>query len=233
MRTIVENWLLKHWYDGGQPPWFLRALEPLYRFGFRRSQNVGPAKPQHDIPLVVVGNITAGGTGKTPLIIGLCQLAQQAGFKPGIISTGYGRRSRDTIVVQADSDSTLCGDEPVLLVQRTGVPVVVAANRHDAVSRLAGLGVNLVLSDDGLQQADLHRDIEICVVDGVRGLGNGHLIPAGPLREPPERLAQVDYVFSNGEWPAKPAGLEVDVMHLQASVVCALDGSKELPVAEF
>jgi tetraacyldisaccharide 4'-kinase len=233
MRTAVENWLLKRWYDGGEPPWYLRALEPVYRIGFRRSQNVRPIESQRELPLVVVGNITAGGSGKTPLVIRLCQLAQEAGFKPGVISKGYGRSGRDTIVVQAKSDSGLCGDEPVLLAQRTGVPVVVSVNRQDAIRRLTDLGVDLVLSDDGLQQPDLHRDIEICVVDGERGLGNGHLIPAGPLRESPERLARVDYVVSNGEWSAKPAGLEVSVMHLQASVVCALDGSNEFSMAEF
>jgi len=185
------------------------------------------------LPLVVVGNITAGGTGKTPLVIRLCQLAVNIGLKPGIASTGYGRRSRETFVVQADSDASACGDEPVLLALRTGVPVVVALRRTDAVKKLNTMNLDLVFSDDGLQQTDLARDIEFCVVDGERGLGNGHLIPAGPLREPVARLWQVDHVITNGDWIGKPDNVDVSVMQLHAGVVRSLDNSTEYPVEEF
>jgi len=185
------------------------------------------------LPLIVVGNITVGGSGKTPLVIRLCELALDVGFKPGIASTGYGRQSRETLLVSADSDTRICGDEPVLLAQRTGVPVVVAASRPDAVKRLNEMKLDLVFSDDGLQQADLDRDIEFCVVDGERGLGNGHLIPAGPLRETAERLKQVDFIVSKGEWPEKPDGLDVSVMQLHASVVRSLDDNIEYSIEEF
>ena len=151
MRAGIENWLLKHWYGTGQPPWYLRVLEPLYRWAYQRVQKAGYPGYRPDLPLIVVGNITAGGSGKTPLVIRLCQLALDVNLKPGIASTGYGRSSRDTFVVQADSDTRLCGDEPVLLAQRTGVPVVVAAHRPDAVRKLNEMGLDLVFSDDGLQ----------------------------------------------------------------------------------
>ena len=233
MRAGIENWLLKHWYGGGQPPWYLRILEPLYRLAYQRSQSTSPEKYDAGLPLVIVGNITAGGSGKTPLVIRLCELALDMGLKPGVASTGYGRTSRDTLLVQADSDPRSCGDEPVLLAQRTGVPVVVASDRPDAVKKLNEMDLDLVVSDDGLQNAALYRDIEFCVVDGERGLGNGHLLPAGPLRESAERLAKVDFVVTNGPWPAKPDGLDVNVMHLVASVVRSIDNETEYPLDEF
>ena len=101
-----------------------------------------------------------------------------------------------------------------MLAQRTGVPVVVAAKRPDAVKRLNDMDVDLVFSDDGLQQAGLERDMDICVIDGERGLGNGHLIPAGPLRETADRLKRVAHVIANGEWAGKPDDVDVTVMHL-------------------
>lgn len=235
-RASIENRLLKHWYGTLSPPWYLRMLEPVYRTAYRRAQKnqtTGSGDYRPGLPLIVVGNITAGGSGKTPLVIALSRLATDMQLKPGIASTGYGRQSRDTLLVQADSDTNLCGDEPVLLAKRSGVPVVVAARRSDAVEKLQGMNLDLVISDDGLQQADLRRDVEICVVDGGRGVGNGHLIPAGPLREPATRLAQVDYVVTNGEWSEKPADLSVSTMKLEATVVRSLDEANEYTLAEF
>jgi tetraacyldisaccharide 4'-kinase len=181
----------------------------------------------------VVGNITAGGSGKTPLVIRLCEIALELNLKPGIASTGYGRQSKETLVVGADSDTRLCGDEPVLLALRTTVPVVVAANRLDAVKKLDQMNLDILFSDDGLQQADMARDVEVCVVDGERGLGNGHLIPAGPLREAGERLREVDHVVSNGEWSGSPENIDVNVMNLHASTVCSLNGKKLYSVDQF
>lgn len=236
MRSGLENWLLRHWYSPHRPPWYLRMLEPVYRAAYQRlkkNKEAGSATYRPRLPLIVVGNLTAGGSGKTPLVIHLCQLALEMELKPGIASTGYSRHSLETLDVLAESDTRTCGDEPVLLAQRTGVPVVVAAKRQDAVKRLNGMDLDLVFSDDGLQQAGLERDIDICVVDGERGLGNGHLIPAGPLRETADRLKRVDYVVTNGEWAGKPDDVEVTVMHLHPRVVCSLDDARQYPLDEF
>ena len=236
MRAGMENWLVGHWYSTDSPPWFLRLLEPAYRTLFDRVQKKGNAEAtryRSGLPLIVVGNITAGGSGKTPLVIHLCQIAKDLGFRPGIASTGYGRLSTDTIVVDAGCDPRVCGDEPLMLARRTGIPVVVAKHRIDAIRKLNELDLDLIFSDDGLQQADLDRDIEFCVVDGARGLGNGHLLPAGPLRETAGRLAMVDYVITNGVWAGRPDDVDVNVMHLEASQVCSLDAAGKIPVNEF
>lgn len=236
MRASIERHLNKHWYGSHRPPWYLRMLEPLYRSIYQRKherQKAASDVYQSSLPLIVVGNITAGGTGKTPLVVALSQLAVEMNLKPGIASTGYGRQGRDTLVVHADSDTRLCGDEPVLLAKRTGVPVVVAARRSDAIRKLHAKGVCMVISDDGLQQADLHRGVDICVIDGDRGLGNEHLLPAGPLREPIERLERVDWVVTNGVWADRPEDLSVSVMHLQATMVQSLDDKTSCTLAEF
>lgn len=236
MRARMENWLLGHWYSSAHPPWYLRALEPLYRLGFRRSQ-AKAVKPKRQyrppVPVIVVGNLTAGGAGKTPLVIRLCQLAGDMGLKAGIVSTGYRRKGQQTQLVGAGDDAGLCGDEPVMLASRTGVPVVVSADRVEAVRKLVSMGLDVVFSDDGLQHAALARDIELCVVDGERGFGNGHQIPAGPLREPVARLLTVDYVIANGNWSAAVPGVDVSTMHMDAYVVRSLDGQKMYPVEEF
>jgi len=127
----------------------------------------------------------------------------------------------------------LCGDEPVLLARRCAVPVVVAAKREAAIRRLNETGVDVIFSDDGLQQSRLPRALEICVVDGSRGLGNGHLIPAGPLRETAERLKCVDHVVSNGEWADKPMDIDVVTMNLKARQVLSLTGDEVIGVPEF
>jgi len=236
MRAGIENWLLRYWYGTHRPPWYLRLLEPVYHAAFQRIQEKGLSGPNRyhsGLPLILVGNITAGGSGKTPLLIRLCELALDMNLRPGIASTGYGRLCTDTLEVHADSDTRTCGDEPVLLAIRTGAPVVVAAKRRDAIKKLNEMKLDLVFSDDGLQQADLDRDVEICVVDGARGLGNGHLLPAGPLREPVERLGQVDYVVTNGVWNNKPDDVDASVMQLEASKIASLDDATAISAMEF
>ncbi|OUD15385.1 tetraacyldisaccharide 4'-kinase [Thioflexithrix psekupsensis] len=153
------------------------------------------------VPVIVVGNITVGGTGKTPLVIWLAQFLKSQGFQPGIVSRGYGgqrpRASIETVV--ADSDPVLVGDEPILLARHSGCPVVVGVDRLGAVERLlAQHPCNVIISDDGLQHYRLGRDIEIAVLDDIRRYGNRRCLPAGPLREPVSRLENIDFLVTKG-----------------------------------
>ena len=170
-----------------------RVRRLLYLHGLRRSE----ALP---VPLIVVGNITVGGAGKTPLVARLVDLLRDAGYQPGIISRGYGGQSAQWPQhVRANSDPQQVGDEPVLLARRCRCPIVVGPDRVAAARALLDTyGCNVILSDDGLQHYRLRRDLEIAVVDGFRRLGNGACLPAGPLREPPSRLRAVDFVVGNG-----------------------------------
>ena len=153
-----------------------------------------------NVPVVVVGNISVGGTGKTPLVARLVELLRESGYKPGIISRGYGGQSAEwPRHVMADSDPDQMGDEPVMLARRCRCPVVVDPDRVAAArALLKNYDCNVILSDDGLQHYRLERDIEIAVICGARRLGNGACLPAGPLREPPSRLHEVDFVVGNG-----------------------------------
>lgn len=152
------------------------------------------------VPVIVVGNITVGGTGKTPLIIWLARHLLALGHKPGIISRGYGgRATRWPQQVRPDSSPVMVGDEPVLIARNTGCPVAVSSQRHVAARELlAHRDCDVLLCDDGLQHLALDRDLEIAVIDGDRRFGNGRCLPAGPLREPVGRLRTVDMVVSNG-----------------------------------
>ncbi|NND45911.1 MAG: tetraacyldisaccharide 4'-kinase [Xanthomonadales bacterium] len=151
-------------------------------------------------------------------------MALSLGLRPGVVSRGYGRRGGAPLWVRGDSDPDEAGDEPVLIAQRTGVPVRVDANRERGVRALLAQGVELVISDDGLQRVQLPRALEICVLDGARRLGNGRMLPAGPLREPASRLAAVDYVVVHGE--GAPGEHR---MRLEAAHATRLDGSDERP----
>lgn len=162
----------------------------------------------YGVPVVVIGNISVGGTGKTPLIIALANALIEQGIRPGVVSRGYGGSGVDTagsvghrqpMGVTANSAVEQSGDEALLIARRTGCPVVVCADRVAAIHHLlAEYSVDIILSDDGLQHYRMHRDLEIAVIDGVRGLGNRLCLPAGPLREPPQRLRSVDMVVING-----------------------------------
>lgn len=151
------------------------------------------------IPVVVVGNITVGGTGKSPLVIWLAQQFRAAGFQPGIISRGYGGKHTSPVSVTGYSDPAVVGDEPVMIAARTGVPVFVGRDRVAAGKLLvqAHPECDVIITDDGLQHYRLARDAEVVVIDGARGFGNGQLLPAGPLREPAGRLKSVDAVVCN------------------------------------
>ncbi|KFN46291.1 tetraacyldisaccharide 4'-kinase [Arenimonas composti] len=200
MSAALEAWLLRRWYGGVAPGPGLRALAALHgtllrlRTWLRRRG--WPAVQSLPVPVVVVGNLIAGGAGKTPLTIAVAGHLAAAGWKPGIVSRGHGRRSRGPVRVHPDTPASEAGDEPLLIARRTGLPVAVDSDRVAAARRLISEGCDLILADDGLQHLRLGRDIEIEVVDGVRGYGNGRLIPAGPLREP--RGRRVDLRVRNG-----------------------------------
>lgn len=169
------------------------ARRGLFRLGLKRAERL-------PVPVIVVGNITVGGSGKTPLTLYLAQHLQERGWQPGIISRGYGGQADAPQPVTASSLPSEVGDEPLLLARRSGVPVWVGAQRA-AVGRAllaAEPQVNVLLCDDGLQHYALARELEIAVFDG-RGVGNGRVLPAGPLREPVSRLRQVTALVSNGE----------------------------------
>ncbi|MGF1750522.1 MULTISPECIES: tetraacyldisaccharide 4'-kinase [Vibrio] len=151
------------------------------------------------LPVIVVGNITAGGNGKTPMVIWLVEQLANLGFKPGVVSRGYGAKSPQyPLRVDQQTSTQHCGDEPKLIFERTGVPVVVDPVRSHAVQELETLGVDVVITDDGLQHYALDRAFEIVVVDGQRRFGNEALLPLGPLREPLSRLQDVDLIVTNG-----------------------------------
>lgn len=176
--------------------WTYAALSGARRFAYRS----GLLRPRRlTRPVVVIGNLTVGGTGKTPLTIYLARELGAAKLKVGIVSRGYGRRSSDARYVHADSDWRDVGDEPVIIARRTGCPTMVAADRVAAARTLIARGADVILSDDGLQHLRLARDCEIVVIDGARGFGNGRLLPAGPLREPVAALGRADVVVVNGE----------------------------------
>ena len=166
----------------------LRRL--TYRHGWLASVSVG-------VPVVIVGNITAGGSGKTPLVIWLVNWLRARGYRPGVVSRGYGGTARGCVAVQPDSPPAEVGDEPLLVRIKTEVPVVVGRDRVAAVRTLLARhpGVDVIVSDDGLQHYRLQRDLELAVVDAASGLGNGWPLPAGPLREPASRLESVEAVI--------------------------------------
>ena len=165
----------------------------LYRLGLKRAWRA-------PVPVVVVGNLTAGGNGKTPVVIWLVEQLQKRGIRPGVVSRGYGgKAARYPLLLTAETTTAEAGDEPVLIFQRTGAPVAVSPVRSDAVQALlAEHAVQIIITDDGLQHYALARDKEIVVIDGVRRFGNGWWLPAGPMRERASRLKSVDALIVNG-----------------------------------
>ncbi len=196
----------KLWYRRHPLRWVLFPLSLLFRIlvCVRRFILITFYQHRFSVPIIVVGNITVGGVGKTPLVIALVQQLQARGLRVGIVSRGYGAKISDfPYDVQINDQAADVGDEPLLLAKRTGCPVVIAPVRAQAVQYLLDhYQTQIVISDDGLQHYQLGRTIEIAVIDGVRGLGNGLCLPAGPLRESATRLNQVDFVVVNGAtWP--------------------------------
>jgi tetraacyldisaccharide 4'-kinase len=239
----MYKWLHRIWYEGAASFRILLPLSGLYwllitvRRGLFRAGWL--SRYRASVPVVIVGNITAGGTGKTPVTIWLSRELRERGFVPGIVSRGYGGSSSSTSMrVDAASDPGVVGDEPVLLAKKTGCSVVVDADRARAAQMLVDDGVNVIIADDGLQHYRLERGYEVCVIDGSRGLGNRRLLPAGPLRETIERLNQVDQVLINGRLSEKSEILTVVEQNaiefeLVATEVGRLNGSLTRPIERF
>jgi tetraacyldisaccharide 4'-kinase len=230
----MKAWLGRLWYQRPSSPLWLRPLSGLFRcvIAIRRALFERGLLQRHQValPVIVVGNITVGGSGKTPMVLGLVQLLQQEGLRVAVISRGYGG-TYDTMVHQVTEQcSVACvGDEPKMLHSKTGVPVILARKRFLAASYVQVHDLaDVIVADDGLQHYALQRDIEIVMIDGTRQFGNGALLPAGPLREPLSRLQQADYLVTQGGKPyLKSHHLTLD---WQALVPLApeLDGT-ELP----
>jgi tetraacyldisaccharide 4'-kinase len=231
MRINTAALVEEIWYGRSPLAWPLLPVSWLYRAftGVRRAAYATGLLGVFDpgVPLVIVGNISVGGTGKTPLVIWLARFFKERGFRPGIVARGSaGAVTKWPQQVRPDSDPFTVGDEAVVMARRTACPVAVYANRPAAVAALLKhADCNLVLSDDGLQHYALGRTLEIAVVDGIRRFGNGHCLPAGPLREPPSRLGSVDMVVTHGlaargEFPmsyrAEKACSLIDPMAVQA-----------------
>lgn len=194
---------MKFWY---QPlKWWAWCLYPfallLFAISKIRRSMLQKSAIKNRLPVIVVGNISVGGNGKTPFVIWLCEMLIEAGYKPGIVSRGYGGKSEHyPLLLNSETQGSTAGDEPVMLFKRLGIPVVVDPKRVNAANYLEQqCDVDIIVTDDGLQHYALARDIEIAVVDGKRRFGNQKLMPMGPLREPLSRLKEVDFIINNGE----------------------------------
>ncbi|HTV86578.1 MAG TPA: tetraacyldisaccharide 4'-kinase [Dyella sp.] len=220
------------WYGAGRLPWWCHPLaglygsvvklrRGLYRAGWLRTVRLPCA-------VVVVGNLTAGGAGKTPLTLALIDALRARGYQPGVVSRGYGGSVREPTLLGDAPDPTQVGDEPCL-IRAAGVPVAIGRDRPAAAQLLIAAGCNVVIADDGLQHYRLARDVEICVIDGERRFGNARLLPAGPLRESMDRLATVDFRVCNGG--VAQAG-EIP-MRLQGGKLRALVDGREQSIESF
>lgn len=228
----LESRLQAIWYGGQSPGAMLVGLSWLYgkvvairrwlyRNGLFRRQRL-------PVPVLVVGNRVAGGTGKTPLVLALLAHFQSRGWRPGVVSRGYGRTAGGLVMVDAGTSPDRAGDEPALIARNSGAPVAVCTRRARAGRALVDLGCDLIVSDDGLQHLALARDLEIEVIDGQRGYGNARLLPAGPLREPTPwdfqglRVVNGDSLQAS-DWP----------MRLESGHARPLAGGTPAPVSAF
>jgi len=241
MAASISEFVTKSWYQGAYwlyllwPLYFVYRLATLlrkclYQFRFLKSYRA-------KIPVVVVGNITLGGTGKSPLVAYLVESLTEMGFKPGVVSRGYGAIISPDEVREVNVNGLVSevGDEPLMLKRRVGCPIFVSPTRALAVQALEKKGCDIVITDDGLQHYALDRDIEICVFDGERKWGNGYLLPMGPMREPLTRINTTDFVVMNGaDWAApKQPKITTFRMDLEASNLRALNDEQTLPLSEL
>lgn len=196
----IDKW----WYQDQVKLWPLVPLAWVYEFLMNCRRKLYQCgifySKKFPIPVIVVGNITTGGTGKTPLVMHIVELLSKQGWQPGIVTSGYKGNHKKPEEVSKNSNPKLVGDEALVLANRLACPIVVGRKRVEALQTLLEKAqVNIVVTDDGLQHYALQRDIEIAVIDGKRRFGNGYCLPAGPLREPKNRLSKVDFIVNNGE----------------------------------
>jgi tetraacyldisaccharide 4'-kinase len=234
MQTSLRKFIESCWYGGSAGAYLLLPFAWLYglitsiRRGLYKS-GLMPS-PKLPVPVVIVGNITVGGTGKSPVVAWLAQQLKSSGYNPAIVSRGYGgSHSGGPLFVDSSSNAEIVGDEPLMLAQITGCPVCVCADRVAAVNAVAKQGVNVVIADDGLQHYRLQRSVELVVVDGQRGFGNGKLLPAGPLRENLQRIDTADALLVNGG-SAAIHGID---FRLVAGDLISMDGSEARALQEF
>jgi tetraacyldisaccharide 4'-kinase len=240
MQQVVSEWVERSWYSRW-PLWLLLPLQPVYvLYGWLRrlAYRLGAKQAwQAPVPVLVVGNISVGGTGKTPLTIALIEAAQALQLRVGVVSRGYGRNNDDTILIGEQHGPAEVGDEPLLIQRRTGAAVAVAPKRRDAVQcLLAQTDVNFIIADDGLQHYALDRDAEVVVVDSQRGLGNGWQLPCGPLREPASRLSNADAVVINqrgGAFTLESQPALQSSMQLEGQTLLNLVTDESAPLSAF
>jgi tetraacyldisaccharide 4'-kinase len=229
--SLAET-LQQGWYGKGRIPWWCYPLAGLYglvvavRRGMYRQGWLQTVRLP--CPVIVVGNLTAGGTGKTPLTLALIDALRERGFRPGVVSRGYGGTQRGPMLLGDLPSPSEVGDEPAL-IRATGVPVAIGRDRPAAARLLLDAGCDVLIADDGLQHYRLARDIEICVIDGERRFGNARLLPAGPLREPLRRLERADFRVCNG---GEAQAGEVPMRLRGGSARALLDGHEQ-PLTSF
>ena len=231
----LEDLLHKMWQQRNGVSQALRPLSWLYcsivflRRGLYRVHLLRSTRLK--VPVIVVGNISVGGTGKTPLVVSVVETLKRAGYRPGVISRGYRGKARSwPQQVRPDSDPVMVGDEPILISRRTRCPMAVGPKRVAAGEALLKYSdCDIIVCDDGLQHYALQRDAEVLVVDGARRFGNGFCLPAGPLREPVRRMQKVDWIVSNGTASQNEFAMQYE----GDTLVNLLDESQTIPLAEL
>lgn len=235
MKMLIQQWFETQWYQNPTPNSCLKFLSQLFmliakcrRFLYQTGWLKQVKLP---VPVIVVGNLTVGGTGKSPMVVYLAELLHHAGYNPGIISRGYGGKSANAPHrVFANSDPNDMGDEAVMLASKTACPVAVGSRRGEAAMQLlTETDCDVIISDDGLQHYALQRDIEIVVIDGERRFGNGYCLPAGPLRETEARLKNVDFQIVNGT----PLNEHEFVLNIQAEYAVNCHTGAQRPLTSF
>lgn len=226
---LLYAWLQNIWYGDNKPPIYLRAIAWIYDVYLSRLPTIELTRVPK--PVIVVGNVVVGGSGKTPLVIYLAELAMQHGLRVAVIARIYKGSENGPFQVTEHTPVREVGDEPKLLQKRLTCPVVVSRKRLQSIDYIAknNIDCDIVISDDGLQHQELPRAVEIGIVDGQRGLGNGYLLPAGPLREPVERLKRCQWIISKGQ----SEQADVLSMEIESDVAINVTTGEQRPISSF